>query len=185
MKVLLFAVIIIAVCALLLWDIAGAEKAVRERKPNEGTYDERQMLARGRAESHALTALLLYLFADYLVSDQLGRSWAAPGIDAIIGAYFGLTVFTVESIFRGAYFRLGMNIKKHFGWMLVSGAASLGTLVWLLYKGSLIENGVVTQEAFYVSVFLCYVVIAAAAAIWMYREKRAAVEDDEDDGGGA
>ncbi len=67
MKPLIFTAILVVVCGGLLWAVRRAEKAERNKKPNDGTFDERQALARGRAAANAV----LYLCRGQLIENGL------------------------------------------------------------------------------------------------------------------
>lgn len=178
MKPLIFTAIIVGVCALLLWGITRSEKAEREKKPNDGTFDERQLLARARAAESALSVLVVYLFADFLAAET-GHVWAEPGADAMLGLCLALTVFSVEAVHRDAYFAIGENLKNTSIWFSLYGLLFTANAVLYLARGQLIENGLLTRKVMYAGLSVQYIATLAAVAARLLRAKR---EDAEEDG---
>ena len=176
MKALLFAVILIAICALLLWDITSAEKRARKKKATDNTYDERQMMARGKASHHAFIAVYVYLPLDNLASSS--HPWAEPGVDALLGLALGFTVFAVACIRRNAFFCIGDNGISYL--FSILALAILSGLITVRHwrQDALIVDGRVTDRAIWLMLMAAYLIIAAALAVRIYDNKREEREDD-------
>ena len=180
MKAFLFTAAVVGFCGLLLWSITGAEKAEKTKKPADGTFDERQRLARAQSGHRAFEVLALYLVADFLLADS-GRVWAQPGADAVVGACLAATVFGIEAVRRDAYFSIGESVKKRMIWLVLYGALFTANTVLCVRRGQLIENGLLTRRAIYPAVSIWYLAILAAVVVKLLRAKR----EDAEEGDGA
>lgn len=157
------------------------------KEPIDKKFDERQLAARGKASSHALTALVIYLAADYLLCNHMGRSWAAPGVDAFLGLYFGAVVFSVECICRDAYFKVGENIRKHLWWMWLSAAVFVILIVLTLAlppRKIFFSDGLVTSDAIFPAMMVYYIVMTITIT-WRVFAVRREEREDAADGDGA
>ena len=75
-----------------------------KRKKNTYTeYDERQVLARGKAYKSAFFVLIGYIIVCALVN-VLEINWAELSVQMFIGLFFSTAVFVGISIFNDAYF---------------------------------------------------------------------------------
>ena len=78
-----------------------------KRKKNTYTeYDERQVLARGKAYKSAFFVLIGYIIACALVN-VLEINWAELSVQMFIGLFLSTAVFVGISIFNDAYFTAG------------------------------------------------------------------------------
>lgn len=161
----------LGVVALLAW--RGTEKA------NEGKYDERQLIARGKAGLHAYLALSAYLLASYVAGAD--GAWAEPSAEAAIGLYVGLGVFIVECIRCDAYFTVDQNAKSYAIVCAVCALAFGLLAIRRLRAGEMLADGLVTIKALTLVVAVWGLAISAAIVLRLWRAKREDEEDKEDD----
>ena len=177
MSALFFGATTVAVCALLLWSVTSSEKAMRRHKANSSEFDERQTAARGEAYRRAFHAVILFVFVECWVSDS--RPWAEDSfVRAILCAYVGITVFTLEAIRRDAYFGLWKDPKTEL--FIGLALAVLGGLLaaFALHKGWVIRNGLLTRAGAWCVIWLFSLVILAAMANRFLRLRREEREDE-------
>ena len=134
-----------------------------EEKDNLGGYDERQLLARGKANSAAFTAGIGYLFLL-----QLAEFWEDFPLSiqevSTIGMLVMVLTFATVAIWKDAYLRLRQKEGSSIAWMLFLG-------VYNLIMGRTLVR-ILVGSAF------CYV----AFLIVLRRFLRKREEREEDDG---
>ncbi|MDY2861676.1 MAG: hypothetical protein SOT10_03605 [Oscillospiraceae bacterium] len=98
-----------------------------KRKKNTYTeYDERQVLARGKAYKSAFFVLIGYIIACALVN-VLEINWAELSVQMFIGLFLSTAVFVGISIFNDAYFTSNKGRKSLLGVLaFIAGAEYLG-----------------------------------------------------------
>lgn len=169
------AVLAAALCAIKL--VARAEKpsgSAEAKEPVDKRFDERQLIARGKANGHALNALIGYLVANYLLCAHLGRVWTQPGVDAFIGVYFALAVFSIECVCRDAYFKVGENVRKNLWWMWLSTLAMAVLFVFTLVRhtDTYVVGGLVTFDAIFPAMMVYYIAMNAVLTWRVFAAER-------------
>ena len=95
-----------------------------EEKDDLGGYDERQLLARGKATQAGLTAGVVYLF---LI--QLAEFWEDFPLSiqevSTIGILVMILTFATVAIWKDAYLRLREKEGSRITWMLIWGLFNL------------------------------------------------------------
>lgn len=108
-------------------------------------YDERQLLARGKAFRAGFFTILIYE-AVYAMVDVAGVKWCANVTGIMLGLMLGITVFAVVAISEDAY--MSMN-ERPAGWIIIWCVVIGLNLVCGLrqaLEGELIRDGMLTEE---------------------------------------
>lgn len=108
-------------------------------------YDERQLLARGRAFQAGFFTVLIYE-AVYAMVDAAGVRWCANVTGIVFGLMLGITVFAIVAISRDAYMSIN---EQPAGWMVIWCVViglNLFCGVRQAMRGSLIREGLLTEE---------------------------------------
>ncbi len=95
-----------------------------EERDDMGGYDERQLLARGKANEAGLTAGVVYLFLL-----QLAEFWEDFPLTiqevSIIGILVMLLTYVTVAVWKDAYLRLRQKEGNAIGWMVFLGIMQL------------------------------------------------------------
>ena len=111
------------------------------RKMND--YDERQILARGRAFMWGFFSLMICLMV-YGLTDMLIEPWCDTLTGCIICICVSLIVFAVICIRQDAFAGIGQKRKRNLTVLLVLTAANLLFGVSHIIDGDLLRNGVLS-----------------------------------------
>ena len=109
-----------------------------EERDDLGGFDERQLLARGKANSAALTAGIGYLFLLQFADLWEGFPLSIQEVSAI-GILVMLLTYVTMAIWKDAYLRLREKEGSRITWMLIWGLYNLilgRTSVRLLMGGA-------------------------------------------------
>lgn len=113
-------------------------------------YDERQLLARGKAFQAGFFTILIYeavyAVADWIAADLYGVRWCVNVTGVTLGLMLGITVFAVVAITRDAY--LSLN-EKPGGWIAMWCAVialNLASGIGEALEGELIRDGMLTEK---------------------------------------
>lgn len=99
---------------------------IKKKKNTYTEYDERQVLARGKAYKSAFFVLIGYIIACALVN-VLEINWAELSVQMFIGLFLSTAVFVGVSIFNDAYFTSNKSRKSLLGPLaFVVGAECFG-----------------------------------------------------------
>lgn len=111
------------------------------RKMND--YDERQILARGRAFMWGFFSLMICLMV-YGLTDMLIEPWCDTLTGCIICICVSLIVFAVICIRQDAFAGIGQKRKRNLTVLLVLTAANLLFGVSHIIDGDLLRNGLLS-----------------------------------------
>ena len=111
------------------------------RKMND--YDERQILARGRAFMWGFFSLMICLMV-YGLTDMLIEPWCYTLTGSIICICVSLIVFAVICIRQDAFAGIGQKRKRNLTVLLVLTAANLFFGVSHIIDGDLLRDGVLS-----------------------------------------
>ena len=111
------------------------------RKMND--YDERQILARGRAFMWGFFSLMICLMV-YGLTDMLIEPWCDTLTGCIICICVSLIVFAVICIRQDAFAGIGQKRKRNLTVLLVLTAANLFFGVSHIIDGDLLRDGVLS-----------------------------------------
>ncbi len=106
-------------------------------------YDERQILARGRAFMWGFFSLIICLMV-YGLTDMLIEPWCDTLTGCIICCCVSLIVFAVICIGQDAFAGIGRNRKRNLTVLLVVTAANLLFGVSHIIDGDLLRDGVLS-----------------------------------------
>ncbi len=99
---------------------------IKKKKNTYTEYDERQVLARGKAYKSAFLVLVGYIIVCALVN-VLEINWAELSVQMFIGLFLSTAVFVGVSIFNDAYFTSNKSRKSLLGPLaFVVGAECFG-----------------------------------------------------------
>lgn len=118
---------------------AATGKEVREMND----YDERQVLARGRAFMWGFFSLMICLMV-YGLTDMLIEPWCDTLTGCIICCCVSLIVFAVICIGQDAFAGIGRNRKRNLTVLVVVTAANLLFGVSHVIDGDLLRDGVLS-----------------------------------------
>lgn len=111
------------------------------RKMND--YDERQILARGRAFMWGFFSLMICLMV-YGLTDMLIERWCDTLTGCIICICVSLIVFAVICIRQDAFAGIGQKRKRNLTVLLVLTAANLLFGVSHIFDGDLLRDGLLS-----------------------------------------
>lgn len=111
------------------------------RKMND--YDERQILARGRAFMWGFFSLMICLMV-YGLTDMLIEPWCDTLTGCIICICVSLIVFAVICIRQDAFAGIGQKRKRNLTVLLVLTAANLLFGVSHIFDGDLLRDGLLS-----------------------------------------
>lgn len=145
----------------------------------KGSYDERQMLARGQAYKVAFFTLMFYLFIVSFLSEIFKISLFMSFMGIWIGICFSITVFAIICIIKDAYMSLYENAKGII--MMFSVVALLNIIVGaknIFEKCPIIEDGAISVECMNLVVGAMFCVIAIVFGGKLIYDKKH-VEEEE------
>ena len=126
--------------AVLIWWLFHKKLGMR------GTYDERQLILRGKAFQYGFYTILGYNMLYTLAASMTGRALMEPTLCGVLGVYLGVLVLGAYSIWKDAFFPVGGKQRYYVVLLfLVAGMQLVGT-VGCVRDGTLVENGVLTAN---------------------------------------
>lgn len=149
--------------------------AVKRRgKSAKAQFDERQVVARGKAYRHAFFTLLFYLLAWGLFELATGMRLWDTYTGCFIGVFLSVTVFAVVAILNDAYFAVNERPATYLGIFALVTVLNLGIAIWNLIDGEdpIVENGILTYHSVNLLVGAMFLVILIVAAIRVWQGKR-------------
>lgn len=140
-------------------------------------YDERQLLARGKAYRAGFFTVLIYELL-YAFGDLMELRWTVPFTGVMIGLFLGIAVFGVVAICQDAY--LSLNEKPR-GWYPLWGIIILANGACVASQAvhqELIQDGMLTTN--WLNALCCglFVVILVAQLLHSVRSRREEMEDE-------
>ena len=167
------------ICGLAICVIIGLIFRLRRgKKSNQGKieYDERQLLARGKAYKAGFFVTMIYclLFAALSVT-ELPFFQSVTGM--LIGVFLGIAVFAVTAIHNDAYLGLNENKRSFLILGIVVAVANLLTGVLNGMDGELFVDGQLTFDCLNLMVGILFVVIIAALLIHDCQAKKEEKEE--------
>lgn len=140
-------------------------------------YDEKQLLDRYRISFETMWLTFLLIFISGMINIFNGP-WAADNTGMMILISIPTSYFMVRSVLKGAYFSIQQ--KSYTGTLIllaVIGLFNIGvSAVSLMNGGSVIENGMLSENLFQFFLGLPFLLIPTA-----YLIKKKVGKNDEDD----
>lgn len=147
---------------------------------SDRAYDERQIIARGKAYQAAFVTLAFYMMIISWFSEMVGVTWFMSFGGMWIGLCLSILVFAVICILKDAYMSLYENTK---GSIMLFTVAALSNLIIgivnLTEEGSLIKDGVISAACVNLAVGLLFTVISIVFCGRVIYNKKHLEEDEE------
>ena len=141
-------------------------------------YDERQMMARGKAYKVGFFTLLIY-GAICTVLQAIGLHWCEGLLRETIGIVIGVGAFAVVAILNDAYIGFNENNRYTIGVMSLIGLLNLGSAIIGIITDGLWKDGKVTTTIVNLLISLLFFVILIT--YWLHKKKaRDEVEVEEE-----
>ena len=161
---------------LLVFLVYGILMVVTKRrgKSANAQFDERQVVARGRAYRYAFFTVLFYLLGWGLFELAADiRLWDTY-TGCFLGVFLSVTVFAVVAILNDAYFAVNEKPATYLGIFALVTVLNLGIGVWNLVTGGdpIVEHGMLTYHSVNLLVGGMFLVILIVAAIRVWQGKR-------------
>lgn len=142
-------------------------------KKSKNEYDERQILARGKAYKAASTTAIIYFFVCSFHSEW-GFYWIKPSAQMLLGLMLTLFVFAFVAIINDAYVTIKNSGILYLVFTLLGTALYTFRGFLEIYEGEkLIENGMLTMLSIIFIYAFLFLVIAVTLIIKMIINKRA------------
>ena len=146
------------------------------RKPgNKPNFDERQLLARGKAYKAGFFTLTVYMIL-YGITELSGLVWCENITGVWIGVIIGAAVFCISAIHHDAYFGMRDNVKTWAITNFLIALLNLTTGIIHAAKGNIIGRRGLTFYSVYFFIAGLFVLIAVSLIIHNSGHR----EDDEE-----
>lgn len=175
----LCSLVFIRLLAWLVTKLAGGRIDIRCRKDS---YDERQLLARGKAYKAAFFTLLFYIMAVALLDNIFGISIFMSFCGLWIGIALSVMVFVVICILKDAYMSLYENVRGIIIVFSIVGILNIAVgILMILEKHPLLENGTISVEWTNLVVGILFFVILIVFCGKVLYNKKQLDEEAEDE----
>lgn len=166
--------VIVGILFVVLFYTLFAIAAKRRGKCANVQFDERQVVARGKAYRYAFFTVLFYLLAWGLFELATGARLWDTYTGCFLGVFLSITVFAVVAILNDAYFAVNERPATYLGIFALVTVLNLGTGIWNLGTGEspVIENGMLTYHSINLLVGGMFFIILIVAAIRVWQGKR-------------
>lgn len=161
---------------LLVFLVYGILRVVTKRRGKcaNAQFDERQVVARGRAYRYAFFTVLFYLLGWGLFELAADiRLWDTY-TGCFLGVFLSVTVFAVVAILNDAYFAVNEKPATYLGIFALVTVLNLGIGVWNLATGGepIVEHGILTYHSVNLLVGGMFLIITIVAAVRVWQGKR-------------
>lgn len=145
-----------------------------QRAKNKKKYDERQRIEQGRACQYAYITLICYLVACLFLNKVFGIVWCDNTFGLLLGIAFSVSVFLAYCVFQDAYFSI--NDSKTGAMIGVNAIGLVQLLVGIehIVDGSIIQNGMITDNAISLLIFAVILLLDVFVLIRKRLDKQAA-----------
>lgn len=147
---------------------------------NKNSFDERQVIARGKAYKVGFYTLLIYVFAIALLDEMMNISIFMSLGGIWLGVCIAFFLFAIVCIRQDAYMSLYENPKGIILMFLIISIVNIIPGVLFIINGSILENGVLASRCMNLEcgILLLLIMFAFAAKV-AYNNKHM---DEEDEG---
>ncbi len=144
-------------------------------------FDERQLIARGKAFEAGFYTLILLLFAYIVGREIIDLSIMDSGIAISLCAIIAVGVFGIVGIIKDGF--VGYNVSNRGKKVLfgVLGAANLALGALAFHDGQLLENGRMDESVLNIAVGVMAIAACIGLAVRDARQKKAAALEEADD----
>lgn len=144
----------------------------------KGSYDERQIIARGQAYKAAFFTLMFYVCMVAFISEFLENPLLMSFAGTWIGVCLSITVFAIVCIIKDAYMSLYENAKGIIMMFLVVGISNVGIGILSLEKQPIIENKALSIYCINLIVGSMFLIILAVFCGKLLFDKRNIQEEE-------
>lgn len=141
-------------------------------------YDERQMIARGKAYKVGFFTLLIY-GAVCTVLQAMELHWCDGLLREVVGIVIGVGAFAIVSILNDAYLGFNENTGYTIGVMALIGFLNLGSAIIGIITDGLWKDGKVTTSIVNLLISLLFFVILMT--YWLHKKQNSDVTDAEEE----
>lgn len=131
-------------------------------------FDERQMLARGKAYKVGFFTLLIY-GAICTVLQAVGLQWFDGLLREVIGIVIGVGSFAIVAILNDAYIGFNENTGYTIGVMTLIGLLNLGSAIIGIITDGLWKDGKVTTTI--VNLLISFLFLVILMTYWLHKKK--------------
>ena len=157
------------ICGVVLVALAaywGSKLMKRSEKKGPKEYDERQVLARGKACHAAYCTLMVYLAAYGFFDAMTGIIWCDRFTGVFIGIALSVAVYAIISIWKDAYFRAVDSQRAYIILFTIVGLCNLAFGVVHMVEGTFLEEGILTM-GFSANFIVGVMVLAVLGVLWV------------------
>lgn len=135
-----------------------ALKCARRGGAGKGKYDERQMVARGRAYTWGYATLLIYLVF-WLIMRSMEIPFFMEAVSVLIGALLSIAVFVGYCIFHDAYFKASESPKAWIAIICAMGVVNLGIGLVKLFREATLQERLYDNMNLFVGALMVFALI--------------------------
>lgn len=144
-------------------------------------YDERQIIARGKAYQVMATTGAIYMVAAALI-DLLGIKWAVTALQMLIGLVICVGAFITVCIIKDAYFALSeMSRRKKLSELalvfLIGGCNLASFIINVLDGETMIDENGLQMDSIHLIIAVLFLYFSAVLIVKMIADKRTAEEE--------
>lgn len=114
---------------------------VLKKNKTAAKYDERQLLARGKAFQAGFFGTLIADAAAIVICGAFEISWLPPAVLFAIAALIGIGIFCISAIVNDAYFGFNQDTKTSGRFIVVIGGLNLIIGIISVVRGGFIQDG--------------------------------------------
>ena len=170
-----FGIIAIVLLVLILIDLVVIVNLITKTTDSgKSIYDERQLMARGKASSYGFMVATIYSIAVALLSVVGIELPLETSVLILLGVMLSIGVYVCYAILNDAYFALN---QKRGGLLVILGIIAVGSLALAIngiIKGTFITDGIVTWNSALLMLFILVVSIFVTLLIKTISDKKEA-----------
>ena len=144
-------------------------------------FDERQLAARRRIGTFSFFLLAILVLANGIITDYTGP-WGSPLVQALVLFWIGVGLFTVMSIWHGAYFTEKVDSTPYRVLAAVAALVSFLSLAKKAVIGPSIDLGGPGHEGMDLVILtsgLYFTAVVVAQFLRQRRDRREALAEDD------
>lgn len=151
---------------------------ITNKKRGECQFDERQILARGKAFKAGFFTMISY-FMVYGILDIFEIQWCQNFVGIMLGIFLGITVFAVVATHKDAYIAMNEKLSRLIVLGIFVIVSNLIVAVDNLNDGKMIVNGMLTNYSLNLFIAIIWTVLLVVQILHIIKQKAVEREDDE------
>ncbi|MGN0518476.1 MAG: hypothetical protein ACI4II_07105 [Acutalibacteraceae bacterium] len=151
---------------------------ITNKERGECQFDERQILARGKAFKAGLFTMIGY-FMVYAFIDLFEIQWCQSFVGIMLGIFLGITVFAVVATHKDAYIAMNEKLSRLIVLGIFVIVSNLIVAVDNFNDGKIIVNGVLTNDSLNLFIAIIWTVLLVVQILHIIKQKAVEREDDE------